>query len=354
MHTQEIIRNIPKVELHDHLAGGLRLGTIIEIADSIGFRLPEKDPEALRKWFQKRSNGTSLALYLESFRITSEILQSGTSLERAAYEAMLDFAEEHIVYAEIRFSPVHHTAGGLSETEVVESVLSGLRKGSDETGVYFGLILCGMRDRDPRSSLAIAKLAVHFIGSGVVGFDIAGKENGYPPELHIDAFAYAHQHGLKTTAHAGEAAGIKSIFHAVMTCRVDRIGHGTRLIDDIRVEVDGSVSMGKLSRYVRNRKIPLEMCLTSNIGTGVVPCYADHPFPLLFRSGFQTLLCSDNRLMSGTSLTKEMEIAVEEYGLSLSDLKRLTVNAIDSAFIPEELKEQIKKESIEPGFKPYF
>lgn len=354
MMVQEIVKHIPKVELHDHLAGGMRMETVMELADSKGIQLPGKDPGELFEWFRKRSNGGSLPLYLESFTITSAVLQDEISLERAAYEAMLDFAQEHVVYAEIRFSPVHHTAEGLSESEVVESVLSGLRKGTERTGVYFGLILCGMRDRDPRSSLRIARLAAAYREKGVVGFDIAGKEYGYPPKHHLEAFEYARLHGLGTTLHAGEGYGKESIRQAVMICRSDRIGHGTRLTEELLVEEGEIVSMGELSRLIRAERIPLEICLTSNIGTGVVASYADHPFPLLYRCGFQTVLCSDNRLMSNTSLTHEMEIAVSEYGMTLSDMKTVTEYAVEAAFMQEDLKRKIMKECIEPGYGAYL
>jgi len=350
----EIVKHIPKVELHDHLAGGMRMETIMEIADSKGIQLPGKDRGELFEWFRKRGNGGSLPSYLESFGITSAVLQDGTSLERVAYEAMLDFAQEHVVYAEIRFSPVHHTAGGLSQSEVVESVLSGLRKGSEETGNYFGLILCGMRDGIPRSSLEIAKLAVDYREKGVVGFDIAGNEYGYPPQQHLEAVEYAHLHGLGTTLHAGEADGKESIHQAVMICKSDRIGHGTRLIEDLGVEDGEIVTMGELSHFIRTKGIALEMCLTSNIGTGVVSSYADHPFPLFYHRGFHTVLCSDNRLMSNTSLTREMEIAISEYGLTLSDMKTITLYAMKAAFAQEDLKRKITKECVEPGYDPYL
>ena len=354
MFLQELVPHIPKVELHDHLAGGMRMETIMDIADSKGMQLPGNDPGALFEWFQKRSKGGSLPLYLEAFRITSAVLQDGMSLERVAYEAMIDFAQAQVVYAEVRFSPVHHTAGGLSQSEVVESVLSGLRKGSYETGVYFGLILCGIRDGDPRSSLEIAKLAVDYREKGVVGFDIAGKELGYPPQHHLKAFEYAQRHGLGTTLHAGEADGKDSIRQAVMTCKSDRIGHGTRLIEDMWIEDGEIVTMGELSHFIRDQRIPLEMCLTSNIGTGAVASYAEHPFPLLYHSGFQTMLCSDNRLMGNTSLTHEIEIAISEYGLTLSDLKTITLYAMEAAFIQEDLKRKITKECIEPGYDVYL
>ncbi len=353
MIKNEIIKKVPKVELHDHLSGGLRVHTIIELAQIAELNLPEKDPELLASWFHKGSEQKNLSSYLDSFRITAAVLQTKEALERVAKEAIEDFAEEHVVYAEIRFSPIHHVLKGLSLTEVIESVLSGLRRGKEETGVEFGLILCGMRDMDPAISLKIAQLAVAYRYSGCVGFDIAGKECGFSPRNHIEACAYARQHDFYMTVHAGEEGGLDYIREALHLCGAHRIGHGTRLKEDISFSRTNITHMGKLAHYVRNLRIPIEMCLTSNIGTGAAASYEEHPFNLMYQNDFKVLLCSDNRLMSNTSLTKEMEIAASVFSLALSDLERITIHAMESAFVPHDTKRRIIKEIIEPQYRFY-
>ncbi len=350
MVAPDIIKKIPKVELHDHLSGGLRIGTIIELAHICGCNLPETDPDLLATWFHKGAHQKNLISYLDTFRITMGVLQTRESLERAALEAMLDYADEHIVYAEIRFSPIHHTAKGLSLSEVIESVLKGLNEGKEKTGIYFGLILCGMRDMDSDVSFKIAQLAVAYRENGVVGFDIAGKEQGNPAKKHIKAFQYIRQHHLHSTIHAGEADGLESIRQAVYLCGADRIGHGTRLIDDVSFNGNRIESIGPLASYIRNTRVPIEMCLTSNIGTGATKRYEEHPFNLFYKNDFTVFLCSDNRLMSNTSLTKEMTIATKIFDLQLSDLRKMTIHAMESAFIGKEMKEWMIQELINPQY----
>ncbi|MBQ0070759.1 MAG: adenosine deaminase [Spirochaetales bacterium] len=338
MLSKEIIRKVPKVELHEHLDGGLRPETIIELAKEQGVVLPSEDPQELKEWFIRGCNEKSLVLYLETFAITTAVMQDRKSLNRVAKEEVLDLAEENVVYAEIRFAPMLHTRKGLSPEEVVKAVLQGLEAGRKETGMEFGLILCAMRHEDPEVSMRVAELAFAFSDRGVVGFDLAGGEKDYPAKKHVEAFQFIKKRNFNITIHAGEAFGVESIYQAIQTCGADRIGHGTSIIDDVTVE-DGKITKaGPLANYIRDKRIPLEMCLTSNVGTGAVSSYENHPFPILLRNHFRVFLCSDNRLMSDTNLTKEMEIAVSTYGFGIQELEKLTINAMKSAFIHHEKK----------------
>ncbi|WP_245537665.1 adenosine deaminase [Sediminispirochaeta smaragdinae] len=350
MVTKEMIRQIPKVELHDHLDGGLRPETIVELADEYGIALPEKDPERLAQWLHRGSDRKSLPLYLESFGVTVAVLQKAEALERAAYEAILDVAKEHVVYIEIRFSPVLHLKEGLNVEAVVESVLKGLERGRRETGTEYGLILCAMRDQSVAISLEIAELAVAFSDRGVVGFDIAGDENGHPPKKHLEAFQYIRNRNFNITIHAGEAFGLESIWQAIQICGAHRIGHATRLIEDMSVHGTRIEKMGTLAHFIRDKRIPLEVCLSSNIQTGAAPNFDDHPFHIYFRNGFRVFLNTDNRLMSNTTLSKEMELAVKHYNLSLKDLERLTINAMKSSFAHYDERIKIIYDVLKPGY----
>lgn len=338
MLTKEIIQQVPKVELHDHLDGGLRIGTILELAKKYNVELPYDNEKQLQDWFVRGCKQKSLTLYLETFSVTTSVLQTQEALERVAFEAVEDLAKEHVCYAEIRFAPDLHTQQGLSQGDAVQAVLDGLQRGKKETGMPSGLILCAMRNQSPALSLAIAELAVAFCDRGVVGFDLAGDESGHPPKKHLEAFQYIRNKNFNITIHAGEAFGVESIWQAIQVCGAHRIGHGTRLIEDMNIEATHIEKMGSLANFILDRRIPMEMCLTSNVGTGVAIDYARHPFPILFRNKFRVFLCSDNRLMSDTNLTKEMEIAVEYYNLSLRDLEKITINAMKSAFIHHDEK----------------
>ncbi len=333
MITHDMIKRCPKVELHDHLDGGLRPQTIIDLAAEEGITLPETDPVKLQKWIVRGGEEKSLALYLESFALTTQVMQTEYALERIAFEAIEDLAKDNVVYAEIRFAPEIHTQKGLNLEQIVTSVLKGLERGRKQTGVQYGLILCAMRNQSPENSLEIAELAVAFSERGVVGFDIAGDEYGHPPKKHIEAFRYIRNKNFNITIHAGEAFGCESIWQAIQICGAHRIGHGVRLIEDIVADGTKIEKMGSLAHFIQDRRIPMEMCLTSNVGTGAVKSYQDHPFPIFFKNNYRVFLCTDNRLMSNTTLTKEMEIAVREYGLSFRDLEKLTINAMKSAFI---------------------
>lgn len=338
MVTKEIIRKAPKVELHDHLDGGLRPETVIDLAKAQDIALPADDPAGLSSWFHRGAHQKSLPLYLETFTVTTSVMQTKESLERVAFEAIEDYASEHVVYAEIRFAPVLHTEQGLNLEDVVSSVLRGLERGRQATGVQYGLILCTLRNQDPKISLDIAELAVAFSDRGVVGFDLAGDENGHPPKKHLEAFQFIRNRNFNITIHAGEAFGVESIWQAIQICGAHRIGHGTRLLEDMSVHGTRIEKMGSLANFIRDKRVPIEMCLSSNIDTGAAKNFDDHPFGIFYRNNFRVCLCSDNKLMSNTNLTREMEIAVEHFNLNLGDLEKLTLNAMKSAFIHHDQK----------------
>ena len=350
MITKELIHRVPKVELHDHLDGGLRPSTIIELADIHGVDIPSHDPQKLAEWFSRGCRQKSLPLYLETFGVTVAVLQTPQALKRVAREALEDLDKEHVVYAEIRFAPVLHQKNGLSMDEVVSAVLEGLDEGRKKTNVAYGLILCALRNQDPAISLKIAKLSVAFRTRGVVGFDLAGDESGYPPKKHLDAFQYIRNQNFNITIHAGEGFGLESIWQAIQVCGAHRIGHGTRLIEDMSISKNKIEKSGSLAHFIKDRRIPIEMCLSSNVGTGAARDFATHPFNTLFRNNYRVFLCADNRLMSDTNLSKEMEIAVKEYDLTLRDLEKITVNAMKSAFIHHDEKIKIIFDTIKTGY----
>ncbi len=309
--TYELLKKAPKVELHDHLDGGLRVSTILELAEEEGVALPESDPLKLRDWFVSGCRQKSLPLYLETFKYTVAVMQTRAALERVAFEAVEDLSAENVVYAELRFAPDLHTEKGLNLEEVVSAVLSGLDRGKRKTGMEYGLKLCAMRDSDPADTLSIAELAVAFSDRGVVGFDLAGDEYGHPPKKHLAAFEYIRSKNFNITIHAGEAFGPESIWQAVQTCGAHRIGHGVKLIEDMHIENGEEADLGSLSQFILDRRIPMEICLSSNVGTGAAESFETHPFPVFFRNKFRVFLCSDNRLMSGTNLTEEFALAVQ-------------------------------------------
>lgn len=350
MIPREIIAKVPKVELHDHLDGGLRPATVIDLAKKNDVALPCYDPEGLQEWFEQGCKLKSLSLYLETFSITTAVMQTVEGLQRVAYEAVLDWHAQNIVYGEIRFAPVLHTNKGLSMQQVVQAVLDGMEQGRKDTGVRYGVILCAMRNQSPELSLDIAKLAIAYRDRGVVGFDLAGDEIGYPAKKHIDAFQYIRNRNFNITIHAGEAFGLESIWQAIQVCGAHRIGHGTHLVDDMNLDGMKIENMGELAHYIQDRRIPLEMCLSSNIGTGAAKSFGTHPFIVFLRNHFRVFLCTDNRLMSNTNLTKEMEIACDTFGLTLKDLEKISVNAMKSAFIHHDDKLSIIYEVIKKQF----
>ncbi|MCX7025426.1 MAG: adenosine deaminase [Spirochaetes bacterium] len=350
MVTMDMIRRMPKVELHDHLDGGLRPSTIIELARDQGLELPAGEPAELAAWFHRGANRKSLALYLEGFAVSCAVMQTAAAIERVARETIEDLASDGVVYAEIRFAPILLTGGGLNLESVVEAVLRGMEAGRTATGTEFGLILCAMRHMDPSVSVETAELAVAYRDRGVVAFDIAGDEHGHPPKRHIEAFQYIRNKNFNITIHAGEAFGPESIWQALQVCGAHRIGHGTRLVEDMSVTGTRIEKLGSLASYVRDRRIPLECCLSSNVQTGVAQNLDSHPFNAYYRNNFRVILCTDNRLMSDTCLSKEMKLAVDHFGLTLRDLEKLTVNAMKSAFIGFNDRVRIIYDVLKPGF----
>ncbi|MEU0516789.1 adenosine deaminase [Streptosporangium sp. NPDC006007] len=347
--TLEEIRQAPKVLLHDHLDGGLRPGTIVELARESGYdRLPTTDADALRAWFQESADSGSLERYLETFAHTVGVMQTRDSLVRVAAECAQDLADDGVVYAEVRYAPEQHTSAGLSLEEVIEAVLEGFRAGSEGRGIRVGTLLTAMRHQ--ARSMEIAELAVRYRDVGVAGFDIAGAEAGYPPTRHLDAFEYLQRENAHFTIHAGEAFGLPSIWQAIQWCGADRLGHGVRIIDDITVRGDGEAKLGRLAAYVRDKRIPLEMCPTSNLQTGAASSIAEHPIGLLRRLNFRVTVNTDNRLMSGTTVSEEFAKLSEAFGYGWEDLQWFTINAMKSAFLPFDERLALINGVIKPGF----
>lgn len=352
-------RDLPKVSLHDHLDGGLRPSTIIELAAEVGHELPETDAEALGNWFRESADSGSLPRYLETFEHTLAVMQSREALIRVAREFVEDLAEDGVIYGEVRYAPEQHLRQGLSLDDVVDAVQEGLDQACEELNreghpMQVGQLLIAMRHAD--NGVEIAKLALRHRGHGVVGFDIAGAEDGFPPSRMKEAFDLLAENLFPTTVHAGEAAGLDSIKDAILVGRAQRLGHGVRVAEDIEIEfggVDedgeelgedtGLVSLGPVANWVRERGIPLEICPSSNLQTGATAEFGEgiesHPIDLLVQTGFNVTISPDNRLMSGTTLSDEFELLVEAFDYDLEDLLDLTLNAAEAAFVPLEMRE---------------
>jgi adenosine deaminase len=346
---RSLLQRLPKVLLHEHLDGVLRPQTVIALARECGYaELPTSDPEALAEWFHQGANQGSLAKYLEGFAHTIAVMQTEEGLERVAYEQAEDLHKDGVVYFETRFAPLFHTRKGLTHQQVVAAVLKGLTRGQRDFGVRSGLIICAMRNMNV--SLEMAELAVDFRARGVVGFDLAGEEGGYPPKKHVDAFHYIQRENFNITVHAGEGFGKESIWQAIQYCGAHRIGHGTRLIDDIAVADGGVVKLGDLAQYVLDKRVPLEICLLSNVHTGATPSLEQHPFRILYKQKFRVTLNTDNRLMSNTSMTREFEAAAQTFGLTLDDFEKLTINAMKSAFLPYGQRCDFIYQALKPGY----
>ena len=354
------IQALPKISLHDHLDGGLRPQTMVELAAEVGHVLPEDNALDLANWFMESANSGSLVRYLETFSQTLAVMQTANALERVAYEAVLDLAQENIIYAELRWAPEQHLQQGLSLDQAVEAVQDGLEKGMDEAAnrggsIRTGQILIAMRQAD--RALEVAELAVRHRNDGVVGFDIAGPEDGFLPANHKVAFDYLASQLFPVTVHAGEAAGIDSIKDALVSGRALRLGHGVRLVEDImfsRTEGDTDlVVLGEVAQWVYDRHIALEVSPSSNLQTGAFAMLgdkmADHPIDILYDLGFTVTVNTDNRLMSGTNLTRELEILVETFGYQLGDLEQLQLNAAEASFQGLTEREELI-EIIESGF----
>ena len=351
--TRAVIARAPKVLLHDHLDGGLRPATVIELAREIGYReLPTTDPDELRRWFIADAPGSDLVRYLEGFAHTIVVMQSRDHLVRVASECALDLARDGVVYAEVRFAPELHLGGGLTLDEIVNAVLEGFAHGTDEARregrtVHVRAILSAMRQAD--LSETIAALAVSFRDRGVCGFDIAGPEDGFPPTHHRRAFQLVQRENFHMTVHAGEAFGLASIWEAVQFCNAERLGHGVRIIDDV-TRVGEGFDMGRLANYVRDRRIPLEICPTSNVHTGAAASIATHPIETLRQLRFRVTLNTDNRLMSGITLSGEFDRCARAFHWTLADMEWLTLNAAKSTFLPFDERLTLINSVIKPAY----
>src|SRR5689334_24470370 len=349
MPTLAEIRTVPKVLLHDHLDGGLRPQTVLELARETGYHgLPADNEEELTQRLTEGAHRGHLEIYLDAFRHTVGVMQTPEALRRVAAECAEDLAADGIVYAEVRFAPELHTERGLSLNEVVQAVLEGFRIGSEGRGITVYALLTAMRTA--ARSLEIAELAVRYRDRGVAGFDIAGAEAGWPPSRHLDAFQYVARENFHITIHAGEGFGLPSIWEALQWCGAERLGHGVRIVDDIRVSPAGAVELGRLASYVRDRRIPLEMCPTSNVQTGAAASIEEHPIRLLRQLSFRVTVNTDNRLMSGVTLSSEFHRLVAVFGYGWSDIEWLTINAMKSAFGPFDERLRIINTVIKPGF----
>jgi adenosine deaminase len=354
MLTLDTIRRAPKALLHDHLDGGLRPATVIDLASEFGYdALPTTDVEALSAWFRRGADRKSLELYLETFAHTVGVMQEKDAIIRVAAECAEDLAADGVVYAEVRYAPELSTERGLTLDEVVAANLEGFQLGSDRAAaagrpIAMKMLVTAMRQA--ARSVEVAECAVRWRDAGVVGFDIAGPEAGYRPTRHLDAFEYVRRENFHITIHAGESFGLPSIWEALQWCGAERLGHGVRIVDDITVRDDGSVALGRLAAFVRDRRVPLEMCPTSNVHTGAARSIGEHPIDLLRRLRYRVTLNTDNRLMSGVSLSSEFQALDEAFGIGPGEMEWLTINAMKSAFAPFDERLRIINEVVKPGY----
>ena len=354
MLTLDRIREAPKALLHDHLDGGLRPATIVDLAAEYGYdALPTRDPGELATWMRRGADRKSLELYLETFAHTVGVMQERDAIVRVAAECALDLAEDGVVYAEVRYAPELSTERGLTLDEVVDANLEGFRLGAaqaTEQGrpIVMKMLVTAMRQL--ARSVEVAECSVRWRDAGVVGFDIAGPEAGYRPTRHLDAFEYIRRENFHITIHAGESFGLPSIWEALQFCGAERLGHGVRIVDDIKTRADGSVELGRLATFVRDRRVPLEMCPTSNVHTGAAATIGEHPIDLLRRLRFRVTLNTDNRLMSGVSLSSEFATLDEAFGIGLGEMEWLTINALKSAFAPFDERLRLINEVVKPGY----
>jgi adenosine deaminase len=351
--TEDQVKRLPKALLHDHLDGGLRPQTIIDIAQEIGHTLPTYDAAELAEWFRSSCDSGSLVLYLETFAHTVAVMQRREDIVRVARECAVDLSRDGVVYAEVRMAPELLTEKGLTLSQIIEAILEGFRAGEAEAQtegrtIRVTSLLCGMRQNN--RSQEVAELAVKYRDQGVVGFDIAGPEDGFPPSDQLSTFEYLRRENAHFTIHAGEAYGLPSIWEAIQLCGAERLGHGVRIVDDIDFS-QTPARLGRLSAYVRDRRVPLELCPSSNIQTGVATSFADHPLAKLAKLRFRVTINTDNRLMSATSMSREMTEMVKQCGWTFQDLQRVTINALKSAFIPFEERLAIIEEVVKPGYQ---
>ena len=354
MLTLDTIRQAPKALLHDHLDGGLRPATVIDLAREYGYdRLPTTDVNDLGTWFRRGADRKSLELYLETFQHTFGVMQDRDAISRVAAECAEDLAADGVAYAEVRMAPELCTEKGLTLDEAQEAILDGFRIGSANAAaaghpIVVRSIVTAMRQA--ARSVEVAECAIRWRDAGVVGFDIAGPEAGYRPTRHLEAFDYIRHENFHITIHAGEGFGLPSIWEALQFCGAERLGHGVRIVDDIAALPDGSYSLGRLAAFVRDRRVPLEMCPTSNVHSGAAASIADHPFDLLRRLRFRVTVNTDNRLMSNVSVSSEFKDLDETFGLGLGEMEWLTINAMKSAFAPFDERLRIINEVVKPGY----
>ncbi len=342
--TRDEILALPKIDLHVHLDGSMRLGTILDLAQQDGIELPAEDEEGLAQAMHVGQDCKSLEEYLEAFDITLRVLQGDGKLRRAAYELVEDAAAENVRYMEVRFSPVLHTREGLPLETVVHSVLEGLRQGKEEFGVESTVIICGIRNMSNEISYKLAQLAVSYKNDGVVGFDLAGAEYNYPPKDHLKSTYLIVNNNINVTVHAGEAAGAESIHQAIHYNKANRIGHGTRLFEN-----------GDLMNYVNDHRIPLEVCLKSNVQTKAVPSIEAHPLPMYYRKGLRVTLNTDNRLITNTTVTDELLLANQAFGFGMLDLKKIIMNGFKSMFQPYAIRRDwLARMRDELGLSKYY
>jgi len=319
----EFFQKLPKTDLHVHLDGSLRLETIIELAREEGVSLPATNPEELRRAMNLGENCGSLVEYLKAFDVTLRVMQTEPALYRIAYELAEDAARENVRYMEVRYSPMLHTRKGLKLTRVIEAVLAGLKAAREEYGIESNIIICGIRNVSPESSLEMAELAVAYKGRGVVGFDLAGAEYDHPAKHHKAAFQLVRANNINVTIHAGEAYGPESIAQAIHVCGAHRIGHGCRLRED-----------GDLLHYLNDHRIPLECCPSSNVQTGAVRDLKSHPLKLYFDLGLRVTINTDNRLVTDTTVSRELWLCHTQLGMSFRDIKTMIMAGFKSAFLP--------------------
>ena len=335
--TEELIHKLPKAELHCHLDGSLRISTILDLAENQGVSLPAHNEKDLTALLFVRDEVRNLEEYLQRFEITLSVMQTAESLQRCTYELIEDAASENIRYIEIRYSPILHTESGMTMNETVDDVRHGIEKGKKDFGTDAGIIICGIRDISPKISLQLAEVAVAYKDRGVIGFDLAGAEENFPPKKHKDAFYLIQNNNINSTIHAGEAYGPASIHQAIHYCSANRIGHGTRLYED-----------RDLMNYVNDHRIALEICLSSNIHIGSVQSLQDHPFKTYLDKNLRVTLNTDNRLMSNTTLTNEYLLATEAFNLTFDDIRIIIINGFKSAFCSHnKRREMINSVSIE-------
>jgi adenosine deaminase len=354
MLTLETIQAAPKALLHDHLDGGLRPQTIIDLAAEFGYgNLPTTDVDDLAAWIRRGADRKSLELYLETFQHTFGVMQERDAISRVAAECAEDLAADGVVYAEVRMAPELCTEKGLTLDEVQRAILAGYEQGMKNAAaagrpIVVRSIVTAMRQA--ARSVEVAECAVRFRDAGVVGFDIAGPEAGYRPTRHLEAFDRIRHENFHITIHAGEGFGLPSIWEALQFCGAERLGHGVRIVDDITVRDDGSVELGRLAAFVRDRRVPLEMCPTSNVHSGAAPSIREHPIDLLRRLRFRVTLNTDNRLMSGVSMSSEFKAMDEAFGLGLGEMEWLTINTLKSAFAPFDERIRIINEVVKPAY----